>query len=519
MSTFKEYSEYDALGLAELLRKREVSRAELCESALERIDRVNPRLNAVVAKFYEQARAFARQPEQSESLVSGVPMLLKDLLSPLAGAEFTSGSRLYRHHVPKHDSEMVRRYKRAGLNIVGKTSTPEFGIMPITEPVLFGPCRNPWDLARTTGGSSGGAAAVVAAGVVPVAHGGDGGGSLRIPASCCGVFAMKPTRGRNPAGPDASEHWLGMAVEHVISRSVRDSAAFLDVTAGPEATSPYWAPPPERPFLEEVGRPAGRLRIAFTSRPHLPGEVHAHCKAALADAVKLCEELGHHVEEASPEIDAEPFAQAFFTIVCGSIAAGITLAEQELGRRPTRDDLELGTWLAGLLGARLSAGDAIAAQQVLQSYARKTLQFFERYDCLLTPTLGSPPLRIGELEPRGAEALAQRTIANLKLGSILRLQRVVQATVKRVFSFVPFSPLANVTGQPSMSVPLYWSDAGLPIGTMFTARFGQEATLFRLAAELEAARPWQKRRPPIHADRTIVTRPPVAARNPERVPT
>jgi amidase len=519
MSTFKEYSEYDALGLAELVRKREVTRAELCESALERIDRVNPRLNAVVSKLYDQARAVARAPDAPESPVSGVPFLLKDLLSPLAGVPFTSGSRLYKDHVPEYDSEMVRRYKRAGLNIVGKTSTPEFGIMPITEPVLFGPCRNPWDLSRTSGGSSGGAAAAVAAGVVPVAHGGDGGGSLRIPASCCGVFALKPTRGRNPAGPDASEHWLGMAVEHVISRSVRDSAAFLDVTAGPEPTSPYWAPPPERPFLEEVGRPAGRLRIAFTSRPHLPGNVHPHCRDALADAVKLCEELGHHVEEASPEIDPEPFAEAFFTIVCGSVAAGIALAERELGRRPTRDDLELGTWLAGLLGARLSAGEAIAAQQVLQAYARKTLLFFERYDCLLTPTLGSPPLRIGELEPKGAEALAQRTIANLKLGSILRLRRVVQATVNRVFGFVPFSPLANVTGQPSMSVPLYWNDAGLPIGTMFTARFGQEATLFRLAAELEAARPWHEKRPPLHADRTVVSQPPVAARRPERIPT
>lgn len=521
MSTFKEYSEYDALGLAELIRKGEVSRAEVCEAAIERLERVNPKLNAVVAKFYDRARSYARKPDATDGSLSGVPFLLKDLLSPLAGEEFTSGSRLYRHFVPKHDAEMVRRYKRAGLNILGKTSTPEFGIMPVTEPVLFGPCRNPWDPSRTAGGSSGGAAAMVAAGVVPAAHGGDGGGSLRIPASCCGVFALKPTRGRNPAGPDASEHWLGMAVEHVITRSVRDSAAFLDVTAGPESTSPYWAPPPERPFLEEVGRPPGRLRIAFTSRPHLPGQVHPHCKAALADAIKLCQELGHEVEEALPEIDPEPFAEAFFTIVCGSVAAGIALAEKELGRRPTRNDLELGTWLAGLLGARLSAGEALAAQQILQHYARKTLRFFERYDCLLTPTLGSPPLYIGELEPRGAEALAQRTIANLNLGSILRLQRVVQATVRRVFSFVPFSPLANVTGQPSMSVPLYWSDAGLPIGTMFTARFGQEATLLRLAAQLEAARPWRERRPPIHADRDrpSVSRPPIAARHKETVPT
>ncbi|HEV8245690.1 MAG TPA: amidase, partial [Polyangiaceae bacterium] len=318
---------------------------------------------------------------------------------------------------------------------------------------------------------------------------------------CCGIFGLKPTRARNPTGPDASEHWLGMAIEHVLTRTVRDSAALLDATSGPERTSPYWAPPHERPFLNEVGAPPGRLRIAFTDRPHLPGTVHRDCRAALEDTVKLCVELGHEVEEATPKIDAEPFAHAFFTIVCGSIAAGIELAEKELGRRPVRAELEMATWLAGLLGAQMSAGEAIAALQVLQGYARDVHSFFERYDMLLTPTLGTPPLKIGELEPRGAEALAQRTIANLKFGSILRLQRVVRATVNRVFAFVPFTPVANVTGQPSMSVPLYWNGEGLPIGSMFTARFGDEATLFRLAAQLEAARPWIKRRPLVHADR------------------
>ncbi len=500
MSTFKEFSEFDAIGLAELVRKREIAPLELVAAAFERIERVNPQLNAVIVELYEQAVECARSPKATDGKFSGVPMLLKDLLSPLAGVPFTSGSRLYQRHVPSYDAEMVRRYKAAGLNIVGKTSTPEFGIMPITEPVLFGPCRNPWDLTRTAGGSSGGAAAAVAAGVVPIAHGGDGGGSIRIPASCCGIFGLKPTRGRNPAGPDASEHWLGMAIEHVLTRTVRDSAALLDVTSGPEPTSPYWAPPPKRPFLDEVSTPPGRLRIAFTDRPHLPGTVHADCRAALQDAVKLCVELGHEVEEATPTIDAEPFAQAFFTIVCGSIAAGIELAERELGRRPARDELEMATWLAGLLGAQLSAGSAIAAMQVLQGYARQVHSFFEHYDLLLTPTLGCPPLRIGELEPRGAEALAHRTIANLKLGSILRLKRVMRAAVNRVFAFVPFTPVANVTGQPSMSVPLYWNAAGLPIGSMFTARFGDEATLFRLAGQLEEARPWIKRRPMVHAD-------------------
>jgi amidase len=498
MSGFEEFSEYDGLGLAELVRRREVSPLELAAAAIERIERHNPKLNAVVYKLYDQALEAARRPPPEGAPFAGVPTLLKDLLSPLADAPLTSGSRFFRGRIPNHDAELVHRYRAAGLNILGKTNTPEFGILPVTEPVLFGACRNPWDLRRTPGGSSGGSAAAVAAGMVPLAHGGDGGGSIRIPASCCGLFGLKPTRGRNPAGPDDSEHWLGLAAEHVITRSVRDSAAMLDATAGPEVTSPYWAPPVERPFLSEVGAPVGRLRIAFTDRPHLPGRVHPECRAALKDAALLCESLGHTVEEASPAFDGEDFARAFFIAICGSVAAGIQVAEQQMGRKPARDELEIATWLAGLLGAELSAGDAFAAMETLQGHARTVLRFFENYDVLLTPTLGSPPLLIGELEPRGAEALAHRTIANLGLGSVLRLKRVIQATVNRVFEFVPFTPVANVTGQPSMSVPLYFSASGLPIGCQFTARFGAEGLLFRLAAELEAARPWAGRRPPLH---------------------
>lgn len=500
MANFSEYNDYDALGLAELVRRKEVSALDLVEAAIERIESLNPRLNAVVCKLYERALEQARQPTTAAAPLAGVPLLLKDLLSACAGTPLTSGSRYYKNHVPEFDAELVQRYRRAGLIIVGKTSTPEFGIMPITEPVLFGACRNPWDLSRTPGGSSGGAAAAVASGMVPVAHGGDGGGSIRIPAACCGLFGLKPTRGRNPAGPGSSEHWYGLAVEHVVSRTVRDSAALLDASAGPEPTSPYWAPPTERPFLAEVGTPSGPLRIAFSDVPPLPSSVHSDCRKALRDAALLCESLGHHVEEARPEVDSEEFARAFFTVICGSVAAGIDYAAKELGRRPARNELEMATWLAGLLGSELSAGQAFAAIDVLQAQARVVHRFFERYDVLLTPTLGSPPLRIGALEPRGAEALAQRTIANLGLGSVLKLRRVIQATVNRVFEFVPFSPLANVTGQPSMSVPLYWNEGGLPIGTMFTARFGAEGTLFRLASALEAARPWAHRRPPVHAD-------------------
>jgi amidase len=495
MGSFKEYPDLDGLALAGLVREKLVSSRELVDEAIERIDALNPKLNAIVARLDESAHRETALPLRGP--FAGVPFLLKDLLSPLASVPFTSGSRYYRDHVPAYDSELVRRYKSGGLIIVAKTNTPEFGIMPVTESALFGPCRNPWDLSRTSGGSSGGSAAAVAAGIVPMAHGGDGGGSLRIPASCCGLFGLKPTRGRNPTGPDASEHWLGFAAEHVVTRSVRDSAAMLDLSSGPEPTSPYWAPPKERPFIQEVGAKPGKLRIAFTAKPHLPGTVHPECYTALLDAARLCENLGHTVEEATPEINAEDFALCFFTLTCASIAAGIDSGKNLVGRSPHLDEIETATRLAGLLGKQFSASDAVQAIFTLQGYARTVLRFFERYDLLLTPTLGSPPLKIGALEPRGAEAIAHRTIARLKLGPALKFRRIVEATVSRVFDFVPFTPVANVTGQPSMSVPLHFSSANLPVGTMFTARLGDEATLFRLAAQLEEARPWAKRRPPV----------------------
>jgi amidase len=497
MTAFSDFAEFDAVGLAELVRRRETTPLELVEAAIERIERYNPELNAVVTKLYDLGREQAEAALPVGSRVAGVPFLMKDLLSPVAGVRFTSGSRLNRELVPVRDAELVRRYRRAGLLLLGKTSTPEFGMMPVTEPVLFGPCRNPWDLTRTPGGSSGGAAAAVAARMVPVAHGGDGGGSLRIPASCCGLFGFKPSRGRNPVGPDASEHWLGLAVEHVVSRSVRDSAAVLDVTAGPESTSPYWAPPPARSFFEEVGIPSGQLRIAVSERPQLNGQVAPDCRRALWHTAEICRDLGHIVEEASPDINSDQFSLAFFTVICGSVAAGIERAAEELGRRPARDELEVATWLAGLLGSELSAAQAIGAYETLQGIARTALKFHEKYDLLLTPTLARPPLTIGALAPRGAEALAHRTIVNLGISSVLRLKRVIQATVDRVFEFVPFTPLANVSGQPSMSMPLYWNAAGLPIGTMFTARLGAEGQLLRLARELEIARPWADKLPPL----------------------
>jgi amidase len=497
---FAEYDDHDGLGLAGLVRDRQVSPADLVEECIARIERVNGELNAVVTTMYQQARAAAKQPGLAGPF-AGVPFLLKDLLQHVPGVPTTSGCRFMRSFVPDHETELASRYRKAGLVFVGKTNTPELGIVPVTEPELHGPTRNPWDPSRTCGGSSGGAATAVASGMVPMAHGGDGGGSIRIPASCCGVFGLKPTRARNPFGPDASEGWNGFVVEHVLTRSVRDSAAMLDVTAGPEPTSIYFAPPRERPWLEEVGRDPGKLRIAFSAAPAMTAEVHPDCVAAVHDAAKLCEELGHHVEEVRPGHAPDELARAFFTLVCGQTAGEISDLEKVSGREAKPAEFEDATWVLGMLGRQISAADYTLALRALQAEARRLVRKYEGYDVVLAPTLGQPPLKIGALHAQGAEAVLQRLVARTGFTPVLKIPGVIEQAAARAFNFVPFTPVANFTGCPSMSVPLYENREGLPIGTMFTGRFGDEATLFRLAAQLEQARPWRGRRPRIHASR------------------
>jgi amidase len=495
-----EYGALDGLGLAELVRKREVTPAELLEEAIARAQRVNPRINAIVTPLHDEARRAAAAP-LPEGRFTGLPFLLKDLEAPLAGTPMSFGSRFVQGYIPSASSTLVERFLRAGVVVFGKTNTPEFGLTPYTEPELFGPTRNPWDVARTSGGSSGGAAAAVAAGIVPVAHASDGGGSIRIPASCCGLFGLKPTRGRTPAGPDISEHWSGFSIDHVVSRSVRDSAAMLDAIAGPEPTAPYWAPPPARPFLDEVGAPPGKLRIALSKRPMLMSpRLDPDCAAATDDAARLLADLGHTVEEADPDVDADLFGRDFFTIVCVEMANLLERMVALTGRRPRRGEIQTSTALTAMLGRQRSALEAWRAFDRLQAASRAVARFFERFDLLLSPTLGFPPFTVGALHPRGAEAVVQDMVVALRLGFLLRLPGVVEASARRVFAFIPYTPVANVTGQPAITVPLYWNAAGLPIGSMLTARFGDEATLFRVGAQLEAARPWQARRPPVHAD-------------------
>jgi amidase len=494
---FRDYARFDAVGLAELVRRREVSALELVEEAILRLEAVNPALNAIVERMYEAARAEALRPLAGP--LSGVPFATKNLLAAVKGVRLTGGSRFFKDFVPTHDSELVRRYRKAGLLLCASTNSPELGLLPVTEPELHGPTRNPWNVAHTPGGSSGGAAALVAAGALPMAHANDGGGSIRIPASCCGLFGLKPSRGRMPVGPDRLEVWFGCEVDHVVSRTVRDSAAALDATCGAEALALHRLAPPARPFLEETATPPGKLRIAFSARAHMPSHVHPDCVQALKEAATLCQGLGHEVEEAHLELDARALARAFFTVVVSEAAADLVEGAKLVGRQPTPKDFEAQTWLVAMLAKEASARDLSLALRTLQEVSRTVATFFERYDVLLTPTLGQPPPLVGALQPKGAEAVVQRLAARWSSSLILKLGGGIEGALDRVFDFIPFTPLGNFTGLPAMSLPLHWNAQGLPVGVQAIGRLADEATLFRLAGQLEKARPWAERRPPVTA--------------------
>jgi amidase len=495
MSTFPEYPNYDGLGLAELVRKKEVSPAELVEAALERIETHNPTLNAVITKLYEAARATAQEP-LPEGPFSGVPFLIKDLLATIAGVPTSGGNRLWKDIPAKVDSELVQRWKAAGLIILGKTNTPEFGLTPYTEPGAFGPTHNPWDVTRTTGGSSGGSAAAVAARLVPLASGGDGGGSIRIPASACGLFGLKPTRGRTPTGPVLGEAWHGFAIEHALTRSVRDSAALLDATQGADLGAPYFAPPQIRPFLTEVSTPPGKLRIAFTGKPLLGQKVDAEVLKGLAATVKLLQDLGHELIEAAPPVDGEAFSLAFVTILAAELRADIEEAARAAGKKVSVNDFDPSTFGLGMLGKALSAQEYAAAARYLQTAARKVARFSAGYDLLLTPTLSQPPVKIGSLQPAESEKTLIKLIGSFDGGALLKAMGIIKPLAAQTFEFMPWTPVFNVTGQPAMSVPLHWSPANLPVGMHFIGQFGDEATLFRLAGQLEQAQPWAGKIPP-----------------------
>ncbi len=476
MSIFDKILSLDATAQAELIRHKEIKPIELVEAAIERVEKLNPDLNLVITTLFDEAKT-AAAGIIPKGPFSGVPFLMKDIGAFLAGAPMSMGTALLKNFVPDHDSELTKRLKMAGLIIIGKTNTPEFGLVPTTEPRLFGPSRNPWDTEKTTGGSSGASAAAVAARIVPMAHANDGGGSIRIPASCCGVFGLKPTRARNPLGPDFGDLLSGLVCEHAICLSVRDSAALLDATSGPDIGDPYCAPAPARPFIEEVGADPGRLKIAFSTEI-LAGTIHKDCLAAVNDAASLCQDLGHEVVEANltPAGDPDDPLHAFNVIYYSGCASTINTIARIGGITPQADYFEPLTWAIYEIGREFSAADYLIAVRTLQSFSRDVGKFFADYDVLLTPVLAEPPVDIGTFDAPESNPM--------------------QAW-ERVVEFAPFTAAFNATGQPAMSVPLYWNKDNLPVGTQFVGRFGDEATLFRLAAQLEEARPWANRRPAI----------------------
>jgi amidase len=489
---FREYSQLDATALARLISQGEVKPAELVEAALARMDDVNDRVNAVVYRMDAQALTIAAEHRVGGQF-AGVPFLVKNLGGMVAGIPHTMGSRSLQDYIAPHDTELVARYRRSGVIFVGTTNSPELGLMGTTEPEFHGPTRNPWSLKHSAGGSSGGAAAAVAAGIVPVAHGGDGGGSIRIPASACGLFGLKPSRGRMPMGPDASDGWNGFVVPHVISRSVRDSAGLLDASHGSDLGAPYAAPPRDQSYIEATKREPGRLKIAYTTRSLLGEHTHPDCVEACNDAARLVSSLGHSVEEVDLPISKDETRLAYLTVISACAAAEVDKIGVLLGQRPRPDMFEPSTWFLRQVGHALSAADLEQARMVVGGVSRTIARFMSGFDVVMTPTMAYPPTRIGEL---GLKSYVRAGLAIMrKVSSKFVLKRALIGLAGNLFEKTANTMVFNMTGQPAMSVPLFWNSEGLPIGIQFAGRFGEEGTLLQLAAQLEQVRPWAHRRP------------------------
>jgi amidase len=468
----------DATELAALVARGDVAPLELVDGAIERIEALNPQLNAVIFELFDRARVEARGT-LPDGPFRGVPFLLKDLMCELAGTPYADGTAFSGDYISVADQELAARYVAAGFIVCGKTNAPEFGVLPTTEPRRFGPSKNPWDPTRTTGGSSGGTAAAVASGMVPVAHGNDGGGSIRIPASCCGLFGLKPTRARNSLGPVMGDAYGGFIAEHVLTRSVRDSAAILDATHGPLPGDPYAAPAPRgASFLDATVADPAPLRIGLVTTSPTATEVDPECVAGAEHAAGLCEALGHKVELTALPIDADAFLGDFINVWAAGNAWTRAGWEARIGRPATAADLEPLTWALCEMGAALGASQYLIAIESLQRQARRVASLFEEYDLVLTPTLGELPVELGTFDAPDDEPIL---------------------SLLRAATFTPFTPMSNVTGQPAASIPLWTSASGLPVGVQAIARFGDEETILSVAAQLERAAPWAQRRPSIRA--------------------
>jgi len=470
----RDYANYDGLGLAELVRKRDVTPSELLGAAIERIERSNPKLNAIVYKAYDEARATAAGP-LPDGPFKGVPFLIKDLGVRVKGWPRTSASRFAKIDADAEDSLLAERYRESGVVFVGKTNTPEFGIPGVTTSALLGPCRNPWNTDHISGGSSGGAASAVAAGIVPLAHASDGLGSIRIPAACCGLVGLKVTRDRNPNGVHDTDRVIGFSVDHVVSRTVRDTAAMLDATCAPQPASPYAAPRQDGPYLDEISKSPGRLRIAWSSETPTGMPVDPEVRAALERTAETLAKLGHDVREEGLGIDYRALYRAQGYVSAANFSSNIKRWIEVKGREPG-DDIEGLARRAFEAGKRISGQDALWALQELRLRTREILEKFETWDAWLSPVMVTPPPRVDFLDT---------------------LMEDLKEFDRRQSITFGFTPPFNMTGQPSLSLPLAQSSSNLPIGMMFTARYADEATLLRIAGQLEKEMPWKDRRPPI----------------------
>ncbi|HOL16416.1 MAG TPA: amidase family protein [Bacillota bacterium] len=484
------YQNYDAAGLAELVQKKEVTAAEIVESAIARLERLNPKINAVIHKMYEKARLAAEKITGKEPF-AGVPMLVKDISQEIKGEPITCGAKSLRDCLAEEDATFVKRARATGVVFLGITNVPEFALMGTTEPKYYGPTRNPWNKDYTPGGSSGGSAAAVAAGIVPIAGANDGGGSIRIPAAYCGLFGLKPSRGRMPAGPFSGRHWQGASVDHVLTRSVRDSALMLDLIKGYEAGAAFPPPPFDHNYLECVSQgPINKLKIAFCLRSPIGTEVHRECREAAIKAAQLLESLGHIVDEKEAPVDGNKIAQSYMTLYFGEVAADIASLEEVLGRKARMNDVEPATWMLGLLGKVTSSAEWVLSIREWDTAAFEMEAFFEDYDLYMTPTTADPPSRIGEQDMAPKEATLIKLVSSLNLIKAVKKSGFVDNLIKRSLKRTPFTQLANLTGQPAMSAPLHMTMEGLPVGVQFIAAKGREDILYRLAGQLEQSQHW-----------------------------
>lgn len=487
--TFEEYRKLDAVGLAELVRKKQVHPNELLDIAIQRTKAINPKINAVVTELYDFGKK-SIEALNYRSPFAGVPFLLKDLGMQLKGTRYTNASRLQKDYISTQTSDVVQKAIDGGLIIFGKTNTSEFGLNPFVENDLFGNTHNPWNLDYTPGGSSGGSAATVAAGIVPMATANDGGGSIRIPASCNGLFGLKPTRGRVSFGPIFGEQWSGAANHELcVSRSVRDSAHYLDLVMGNSPGDPFILKAPDKSYAEEIKTPPRRLKIGY-SVEHPFNQQDEENINAIEHTVALLKELGHETEEVKLPYDSQLVADCLYALVMGELSAAIDAIAEERGKPAQVNEIEPTNWLLYSLGKKLSANEFCQARMKWNSLSRAMQQFHESYDLLLTPTLGMSPFKIGALQPKSWEKSGLQVLNNLGASGLLKHSSLIEETKRKIFQWIPYPPLANLTGQPSMSVPLYWTKNKLPVGVMFTAPLCDEATLFQLAAQLEKEQSW-----------------------------